>query len=82
MLSSAPFECPAALLTRAQRHLPLKTAVVNAETETVMTSAKLATEHNLIEPTLVGDSAAINSIAPAIHWDIKKFTVVDAGSEI
>jgi phosphotransacetylase len=82
MLSSAPFECPEALITQAQRHLPLKTAVVNAETETVMTSAKLATEHNLIEPTLVGDSAAINSIATAIHWDIKKFTVVDAGSEI
>jgi phosphotransacetylase len=46
-----------------------------------MTSAKLATEHNLIEPTLVGDAGAINSIATAINWDIGKFTVVDAGSE-
>jgi phosphotransacetylase len=81
MLSSAPFECPSGLLTHAQRHLPLKTAVVNAETETVMISAKLATEHNLIEPTLVGDSSIINSIATAINWDIRKFTVVDAGSE-
>ena len=81
MLSPAPFECPSGLLAHAQRHLPLKTAVVNAETETVMTSAKLATEHNLIEPTLVGDAGAINSIATAINWDIGKFTVVDAGSE-
>jgi phosphate acetyltransferase len=81
MLSSAPFECPSSLLTHAQRHLPLKTAVVNAATETVMTSAKLATEHSLIEPTLVGDSSIINSIATAISWDIRKFTVVDAGSE-
>ena len=82
MLSSTPFECPSGLLAHAQQHLPLKTAVVNAETETVMTSAKLATEHNLIEPTLVGDAGAINSIATAINWDIRKFTVVDAGSEI
>ncbi len=82
MLSFAPFECPSGLLARAQRHVPLKTAVVNAETETVMTSAKLATEHNLIEPTLVGDAGAINSIATAINWDVGKFTVVDAGSEI
>ena len=81
MLSSAPFECPSGLLTHAQRHPPLKTAVVNAGTETVMTSVKLATEHNLIEPTLVGDSSAINSIATAINWDIGKFSVVDAGSE-
>ena len=82
MLSPAPFECPSGLLAHAQRHLPLKTAVVNAETKTVMMSAKLATEHNLIEPTLVGDAGAINSIATAINWDIGKFTVVDAGSEI
>ena len=82
MLSPALFECPSGLPAHAQRHLPLKTAVVNAETETVMTSAKLATEHNLIEPTLVGDAGAINSIATAINWDIGKFTVVDAGGEI
>ena len=82
MLSPAPFECPSGLLAHAQRHLPLKTAVVNAETKTVMMSAKLATEHNLIEPTLVGDAGAINSIATAINWDIGKFTVVDAGGEI
>jgi phosphate acetyltransferase len=48
----------------------------------VMTSAKLATEHNLIEPILVGDSSAINSIAATINWDIGKFTVVGVGSEI
>ncbi|SVE58899.1 uncharacterized protein METZ01_LOCUS511753, partial [marine metagenome] len=81
MLSSAPFECPSGLLQHAQQHPPLKTAVVNAATETVMTSARLATENGLIEPTLVGDSSIINSIATAIHWDIRKFTVVDAGSE-
>jgi len=56
MLSATPFECPPNLLVHAQQHPPLKTAVVNATTLTVMTSAKLATEHNLIEPILVGDS--------------------------
>jgi len=82
MLSSAPFEYPSDLLAQAQRYLPLKTAVVNAETATIMKSAKLATENNLIEPTLVGESDTIKSIATAIHWDIRKFTVVDAKSEI
>jgi len=82
MLSSAPFECPPGLLRHAQQHQPLKTAVINAGTKMVMTSAKLATEHNLIEPILVGDSSAINSIAATINWDIGKFTVVGVGSEI
>ena len=81
MLSSVPFECPVSLLAQAQRHVPLKTAVVNAETELVMTSSKLATEHNLIEPTLVGDPRTINSIAAAINWDIRKLAVVDAENE-
>ena len=82
MLSSRLFECPSNLLTQAEQLTPLRTAIVNAETATVMKSAKLATEHNLIEPTLIGDSNAINSIATAIHWDVEKFTVIDAGSEI
>ena len=82
MMSSAPFECPPGLLRRAQQHQPLKTAVVSAGTKRVMASAKLATEHNLIEPILVGDSSVINSIAATINWDIGKFTVVDVGSEI
>jgi phosphate acetyltransferase len=82
MMSPAPFECPPGLLRRAQQHQPLKTAVVSAGTKRVMASAKLATEHNLIEPILVGDSNVINSIAATINWDIGKFTVVDVGSEI
>ena len=82
MMSSAPFECPPGLLRRAQQHQPLKTAVVSAGTKRVMASAKLATEHNLIEPILVGDSSVINSIAATINWGIGKFTVVDVGSEI
>jgi phosphate acetyltransferase len=82
MMSSAPFECPPGLLRRAQQHQPLKTAVVSAGTKRVLASAKLATEHNLIEPILVGDSSVINSIAATINWDIGKFTVVDVGSEI
>ena len=53
MLSSRLFECPSNLLTQAEQLTPLRTAIVNAETATVMKSAKLATEHNLIEPTLV-----------------------------
>ena len=53
MLSSAPFECPSGLLQHAQQHPPLKTAVVNAATETVMTSARLATDNGLIEPILI-----------------------------
>ena len=81
MLSSAPFAYPSALLKHARQHSPLRTAVVNAQTETVMTSAKLANEIGLIEPVLIGDASAINSIAFDIEWDIEKFTVVDAGSE-
>jgi len=80
MLSAAPFECPPNLLAHAQQHPPLKTAVVNATTVTVMTSVKLATEHNLIEPILIGAADAINSMAAAINWDIRAFTVIDSES--
>ena len=80
MLSSAPFECPSGLLVHAQQHLPLKTAVVNAETETVMTSAKLATEHNLIEPILVGDAGAINQMQLKIIC-VQNKSIVDRSSK-
>ena len=82
MLSAAPFECPPNLLAHAQQHPPLKTAVVNATTVTVMTSVKLATEHNLIEPILIGAADAITSMAAAINWDIRAFTVIDAESDL
>jgi len=82
MLSAAPFECPPNLLAHAQQHPPLKTAVVNATTATVMTSVQLATEHNLIEPILIGDADAINSMAAAINWDIRALTVIDAESDL
>jgi len=82
MLSAAPFECPPNLLAHAQQHPPLKTAVVNATTATVMKSVKLATEHNLIEPILIGAADAINSMAAAINWDIRALTVIDAESDL
>jgi len=82
MLSSTPYECPPGLLISAKQQAPLKTAVVNAGTILVMTSAKLAAENGLIIPVLVGDANAINSIAADINWNIRNIDVVDANDEI
>lgn len=81
MLNSRPYECPPALLERAAGRAPARTAVVSAGSALPMESAKLAAEHNLIEPVLVGETAAIRAEAERLGWDIGDLRIVEATGE-
>ncbi len=81
MLSRRPFECPAALLARAQALPPVPTAIANAGAALPMESARMACDARIIDPLLVGDPNAIAAEAERIGWDISGLKVVSAGSE-
>jgi len=83
MLSSTPIECPQYLLDKANSlNSAAPTAIVNAGAQLPMESAKEAFEKGLIEPVLVGDVAAINTIAKELAWNISSLRVVEAGGEV
>lgn len=81
MLSNRPFQCPPALLARAQAAPPVRTAIASAGAELPLESARLAVDAGLIEPVLVGDRTAIKTAAERIGWDIGGFEIVDATDE-
>lgn len=81
MLSSRPIECPNFLLERTRGQPRVPTAIVNAGSQLPMESAQLAWSEGLIEPVLVGDTAAITSLAKELSWDISALRVVAAASE-
>lgn len=82
MLSEAPVECPQSLLTRAQHHPRVSTAVVGAAGKLPLESARLAQQNGLIEPVLVGDPNAISACAKEIGWEISALRIVAAGDEV
>jgi phosphate acetyltransferase len=81
MLSSRPFQCPSALLARAQSAPPVRTAIASAGAGLPLESARLAVEAGVMEPLLVGDRDAITAAAERIDWDIDGFEIVDAADE-
>jgi len=81
MLSNRPFQCPPALLARAQSAPPVRTAIASAGADLPLESARLAVEAGVMEPVLVGDRNAIAAAAERIDWDIGGFEIVDAADE-
>lgn len=80
MLCERPFACPPSLLALTSGAAE-PTAVVAANTATVLESARSAHQHGLIEPILVGTPALIKEAADAIGWDVRDHRVVAADSE-
>jgi len=80
-LCNTPVECPASLLARAAPLPRALTAVVNADSEVVMSSVKMAVDKGLITPVLVGDKNAIQEAAKAINWDISDLRIVHTRDE-
>jgi len=81
MLSRRPFQCPPALLERAQSAPPVRTAIANAGADLPLESTRLAVDAGLMEPVLVGDRDAIAAAADRIEWDIGGFEIADAADE-
>ncbi len=81
MLSSRPFQCPPALLARAQSAPPVRTAIASAGADLPLESARLAVAAGVMDPVLVGDRNAITAAADRIDWDIGGFEIIDAADE-
>ncbi len=81
MLSRAAYEVPESLLQRAAACPRAPTAVVGANDELAMESARMAEQQGLIEPVLVGDPATIASLAGSLGWDIAHLSIVAAADE-
>ena len=80
-LSNQTVVCPPYLLAQAAQLAPTATAVVNAGSEVVMSSAQIAFEQGLIEPVLVGHQHHIQAHAKTLHWDISELRIVATDNE-
>ncbi len=81
MLSTEPFELPAALIAQAQTNDPVAMAVVGADHPVALDSAKQATEAGLIIPTLVGNDAIIRKLGDDAGWDLSNVQIINAEPE-
>ncbi|MSP66693.1 MAG: bifunctional enoyl-CoA hydratase/phosphate acetyltransferase [Alphaproteobacteria bacterium] len=81
MLSTAPVECPPALLARAKGRPPVPMAIAGAGERVALESARAATGAGLITPILVGEPEAIRRLAAEIGWDIAAHRLVAATGE-
>ena len=81
MLSSQPFEVPAAQLSKARALGPKRVAVAGADSEVALMSARAAVEEGLIHAVLVGTEATIRAKAEKIAWDLSGIEVIDCDDE-
>ncbi|HVB81519.1 MAG TPA: bifunctional enoyl-CoA hydratase/phosphate acetyltransferase [Candidatus Binataceae bacterium] len=75
------YRCPPHLLADNPGRRP-PTAVVGANVNVVLESARLATDHGLMEPVFVGDPNVIRRIAHSMQWDIADYRVVEADDDV
>lgn len=81
MLSTKKPEIPASILARATAGEPALCAVVGAEHQVPLESAKEAMERGLITPVLVGRTSEIERIARSIDFDLSGIRLVQAADE-
>ena len=81
MLSTQPFEVPAAQMSRATGVAKKSAAVAGADSEVALLSTRRATEEGLIRPVLVGNESAIRSLAKKISWDIGDLEIIGCADE-
>lgn len=81
MLNRHEIICPSRLLERARGADPVRTAIVGADSELALESARLAGDAGLIEPVLIGAPEGIRTRADALGWDIGATEIAPAWSE-
>ena len=73
MLSNKKIVCPNNLIKVAKRSGVVDAAIVNAGEIFPMESVHKAVQHNLINPTFIGDESEIKKYADKLKWNIKQF---------
>ena len=81
MLSNKKIICPYNLINVAKKIGTINAAIVNAGEIFPMESVQKAVEHNLINPTFIGNENEIKSYAKKLNWNISKFKIIDEKDE-
>ena len=77
MLSSKKIVCPNNLINVAKKIGTVDAVIVNAGEIFPMESVHKAVQHNLINPTFIGNETEIKKYAKKLNWDITKYKIID-----
>tara|TARA_Y100000590_G_scaffold107489_1_gene122271 strand:+ start:251 stop:1168 length:918 start_codon:yes stop_codon:yes gene_type:complete len=81
MLSNKKIICPNNLINVAKKTGTVNAAIVNAGEIFPMESVHKAVQHNLIEPTFIGDENEIKKYADKLKWNISNFKIINEKDE-
>ena len=81
MLSNKKIICPNNLVREAKKAGNVNAAIVNAGEIFPMESVHKAVQHNLINPTFVGNEDEIKKYAEKLSWNISKYKIINEKNE-
>ena len=81
MLSNKKIICPNNLINVAKKTGIVNAAIVNAGEIFPMESVHKAVQHNLINPTFIGNESEIKKYAEKLKWNISKYKIIDEKEE-
>ena len=81
MLSDKKIVCPNNLINVAKKTGTVNAVIVNAGEIFPMESVHKAVQHNLINPTFIGDENNIKKYADKLKWNISKYKIIDEKNE-
>ena len=81
MLSNKKIICPNNLINVAKKVGTINAAIVNAGEIFPMESVHKAVQHNLINPTFIGNENEIKKYADKLKWDISKYKIINEKNE-
>ncbi len=81
MLSNRKIIYPNNLIKFAKKMGKVNAAIVNAGEIFPMESVHKAVQHNLINPTFIGNENDIKKYADKLKWDISKYKIIDEKNE-
>ena len=81
MLSNKRIICPNNLINVAKKAGRIDAAIVNAGEIFPMESVHKAVQHNLINPTFIGNENEINKYADKLKWNISNYKIINEKNE-
>jgi len=81
MLSNKKIICPNNLINVAKKKGTVDAAIVNAGKIFPMESVHKAVQHNLINPTFIGNENEIKKYAEKLKWNISKYKIINEQDE-
>ena len=81
MLSNKKIICPNNLINIAKKTGAVDAAIVNAGEIFPMESVHKAVQHNLINPTFIGNESEIKKYAEKLNWNLSKYKIINEKNE-